>query len=232
MLLSIFVGTALYFAIASDCITVAAATITAVGATAMSYISIAMGHITLGLTAKSYQSTAYVMKTTAMCFFTMMVIMTGACAWILLSALRALRTATAATIRAIISARACIMAMTTLSLVSALLRYAIAVDYMATVAMFFGMGILSCIPTMSHVRSHVFAGILLCITDIIEYNIRTAVAIFSLAASIRGYISKKILKAMHKLTCRRLSMVVLVLCLVFVALYMVFVILLPFTLPW
>ena len=61
-------------------------------------------------TAKSYQSAAYVMKTTAMCFFTMMVIMTGACAWILLSALRALRTATTATIRAIISAKACIMA--------------------------------------------------------------------------------------------------------------------------
>ena len=105
-----------------------------------------------------------------------------------------MRTAIGAIIRAFISARACLVAMTVLSLVSALLRYAISVDYKATAAMCFAMGLLS------WAREHIIIGMLLCVTDIFEYNIRTAVAISSVTASIAGYTSNIILMAMRKMS--------------------------------
>ena len=113
--------------------------------------------------------------------------------------LSALRTATMATITAIRSARACLMAMIVLCLVSALLRYAISVDYQATIGMCFAMGLLLCTPIMSHVRNHVLIGMLICIRDILEYNIRIARAIISATLILARYTSNIAMNTMRKI---------------------------------
>ena len=63
-------------------------------------------------------------------------------------------------IGAAISAREYLLATTTMFLVSALVRYGISVDYMATLAIFFAMGLLPWI------REHAIIVMLLCTHDI------------------------------------------------------------------
>ena len=89
-------------------------------------------------------------------------------------------------------------------------------DYKATAAMCFAMGLLS------WVREHIIIGMLLSITDIFEYNIRTAVAISSVTASIAGNASNIILMAMRKMSLSPIYQVVAVLGLVLLYIYMVF----------
>ena len=88
-------------------------------------------------------------------------------------------------------------------LCSSSLRYAISVDLLATTFMCVVMGLLSCVPAMSHLRSHVVVAFLLLVTDIFEYNIRTAVAISSVTASIGGYASKFTMTAMKTISFKK-----------------------------
>ena len=80
-----------------------------------------------------------------------------------------------------------VWALTVLSMTSALIRYAISIDPMATTCMCFAMGLLSCIPCMTHVRNQAIAGALLCVLDVFEYHVHT---IAPLTLKMAGYLSK------------------------------------------
>ena len=66
------------------------------------------------------------------------------------------------------------------------LLYAISVDSMATTIICFAIGLLSCILCMCHMPNPGL-GVLLCVCDILEYNIEIARATSPLTLTIAGY---------------------------------------------
>ncbi len=91
---------------------------------------------------------------------------------------------------------------------------------MATPFMCFAMGLLYCLPCMTHVGNQAGLGLLLCISDNFVYNIQIAKAISSLMMSIVGYLSKLTLTAIKTFRLRLIYVVAAVLGLVLLCIYM------------
>ena len=122
----------------------------------------------------------------------------------LLTAIMAFLSIATIAIGAAICGRAYLLAMTTMFLVSALVRYGISVDYKATLAICFAMGL------APWIRESVIIVMLLCIHDIFEYTIRNAIATSSVTTSSAGHTSDIIMMAMKKISQRRIYQVVVV----------------------
>ena len=58
---------------------------------------------------------------------------------------------------------------------------------------------------MSHVRNHVVVGMSVCMSDILEYNIRTASAIISATLNLARYTSNIGMKVLKQISLRRVS---------------------------
>ena len=196
---------ALYFAPGRGCFIAAT----------MCLFTITTGMATTGVTCFGASATAmsYILKTTAVCAFTIVVIgMT----------INMVRTATAVTIEAIRSATQCLLAMTLLCTISALVRYAVSLDPMGTTCTCFAMGLLFCVPCMNHVPNQAIAGLLLCVCDILQYHSHIARAMSSSTLTIGSYISQRIVKAMRKfLTVRRMCQLLAILGAILLCIYIV-----------
>ena len=145
-----------------------------------------------------------------MCFFFLSAVRTAYETWGL-NLGRYLGTGASRIIYIVTTAGKCLVPMTVLVLVSSLLRYTISVEPMATTFMCFAMGLLYCLPCMTHMGNQAGLGLLICISDMFEFNIQIAKAISSLTMTIVGYLSKMTLAAIKQFRLRLICFVAAVL---------------------
>ena len=121
---------------------------------------------------------------------------------------------------AVLSARIHVLAIMVLFLASAFVRRAIESSYEATIAMCAAAGLLSYIPSCSHYLNYVVAGVVLCVADIMELNIRTAVAIISGMAAIASYISNCTMLLISKISLKEIYLAVALLYTLIIVLFL------------